>query len=106
VAESWVKAGKTFDQARVEAFEKAGLDDAADVAFSKYDEATGTVVEFKGPGGAKVGYDGPHASPGPHHDTQHISWQSAGKRGEGGAKRGNVPYDRPQHPSRPDRKDQ
>ena len=99
-------AGKTFDQARVEAFEKAGLDDAADVAFSKYDEATGTVVEFKGAGGAKVGYDGPHASPGPHHDTQHISWQSAGKRGEGGAKRGNVPYDGPQHPSRPDRKDQ
>jgi RHS repeat-associated protein len=96
----------SFDVARKAAFEKAGLTDPSKVQFSKVDPKTGTVVEFKGEGGAKVGYDGPHKSPGPHHDTQHISWQSAGKRGSGGAQRGNEPYSGPQHPSRPDRKDQ
>ncbi|TDR47593.1 RHS repeat-associated protein [Tahibacter aquaticus] len=100
------KAAPDFDTARRTAFENAGMTDASKVEFSKMDEATGTVVEFKGEGGAKVGYDGPHASPGPHHDTQHISWQSAGKRGDGGAKRGNEPYSGERHPSRPDRKDQ
>lgn len=34
----------------------------------------------------------------------HISWQSAGKRGGGGALRDNIPYGGPPHPSRPDRK--
>jgi hypothetical protein len=49
-------------------------------------------VELKEPGGAKVGYDGPHPeTPGAFHDTQHISWQSAGKWGSGGT-RGNIPY--------------
>jgi RHS repeat-associated protein len=99
-------AAPGFDAARKAAFEKAGMTDASKVEFSKMDPKTGTVVEFKGQGGAKVGYDGPHASPGPHHDTQHISWQSAGKRDSGGTKRGNEPYSGPQHPSRPDRKDQ
>ncbi len=103
---SAAKRGKNFDQARREGFENAGMIDPSKVQFSKVDKTTGTVVEFKGPGGAKVGYDGPHKSPGPHHDTQHISWQSAGKRGSGGAKRGNIPYDGPRHPSRPDRKNQ
>jgi hypothetical protein len=84
----------------------AGMTDPSKVQFSKVDPKTGTVVEFKGEGGAKVGYDGPHKSPGPNHDTQHISWQSAGKRDSGGTKRGNEPYSGPQHPSRPDRKDQ
>ncbi len=95
-----------FDSARKAAFDGAGMKDPSTVKFSKMDEKTGTVVEFKGEGGAKVGYDGPHASPGPNHDTQHISYQSAGKRGEGGAKRGNIPYSGDRHPSRPDRKDQ
>jgi hypothetical protein len=73
------------------------------VQITKYDPATGTAVEFKGPGGAKVGYDAPHpGTPGPHHNVPHISWQSAGKRGRGGA-RGNIPYSGPQHPSRPGR---
>ena len=81
------------------------MTDPSKVKITKYDDATGTAVEFKGPGGAKVGYDGPHASPGPHHDVQHISWQSAGKRSSGGAQRGNIPYDGPRHPSRPGRKD-
>lgn len=71
------KAGDSFDSARRGAFESAGMNDPSKVTFSKVDEKTGTVVEFKGEGGAKIGYDGPHASPGPHHDTQHISWQSA-----------------------------
>jgi RHS repeat-associated protein len=100
------KAGDGFDSARRGAFESAGMNDPSKVTFSKVDEKTGTVVEFKGEGGAKIGYDGPHASPGPHHDTQHISWQSSGKRGDGGAQRGNIPYSGERHPSRPDRKDQ
>lgn len=106
---SWRKAGDgtpDFDTARRQAFDNAGMNDPSAVEFSKMDPVTGTVVEFKGPGGAKIGYDGPHASPGPHHDTQHISWQSAGKRGDGGAKRGNIPYSGARHPSRPDRKEQ
>ena len=93
-----------FDTARKAAFEHAGMTDPAKVQFSKMGPKTGTVVEFKGEGGAKVGYDGPHDSPGPNHDTQHVSWQSAGKRGSGGAQRGNEPYSGPQHPSRSDRK--
>lgn len=92
--------GKTFDQARTEAFENAGMTNPEEVEFSKVDPETGTVVEFKGKGGAKVGYDGPHDSPGPYHDQQHISWQSAGRRRAGGATRDNIPYDGPQHPSR------
>ena len=65
--------GPGFDKAREEALEKAGLTDPSDVTFSKVDPETGTVVEFKGPGGAKVGYDGPHPnSPGPFHDQQYI----------------------------------
>jgi RHS repeat-associated protein len=100
------RADPDFDTTRRAAFEKAGMTDPDKVSFSKMDPKTGTVVEFKGEGGAKIGYDGPHQSPGPHHDKQHISWQSAGKRGGGGARRGNEPYSGPQHPSRPDRKDQ
>lgn len=44
--------------------------------------------------------------PGAHHDTQHISWQGAGKRKSGGRKRGNIPYSGSRHPSRPDKKEQ
>lgn len=77
------KAGDRLDSARRGAFESAGMNDPIKVAFSKVDEKTGKAVEFKGEGGAKIGYDGPHPSPGPHHDTQHLSWQSAGKRGDG-----------------------
>jgi hypothetical protein len=95
-----------FDTARREAFDKADMTDPSNVQFSKVDAETGTVVEFKGPDGAKIGYDGPHQSPGPNHDTQHISWQSAGKRNTGGGERGNIPYGGPQHPSRPPRKEQ
>ena len=100
--------GKDFDQAREEAFDNAGLTDPNDVEFSKVDPETGTVVEFKGSGdkkGAKVGYDGPHDSPGPHHDVQHISWQTSGKRKSGGTERGNTPYEGPWHPSRQKTKD-
>ncbi len=97
-------AAPDFDTARRAAFDKAGMTDPSRVVFSKVDPKTGTVVEFKGSGGAKVGYDGPHKSPGPHHDTQHISWQTGGKRSQGGRERGNEPYSGPQHPSRPDRK--
>jgi RHS repeat-associated protein len=88
-----------FDQARREAFERAGMADPANVSFKKVDPATGTVVEFAGPNGAKVAYDSPHAEEGFGHDMPHISWQSAGKRGRGGT-RGNIPYWGPQHPFR------
>jgi RHS repeat-associated protein len=93
-----------FDTARRDAFEHAQMTDPNDVEFSKYDPETGTVVEFKGPNGAKVGYDGPHSSPGPNHDTQHISAQEPGKRSQGEGLRRNFPYSGPQHPSRSDRK--
>lgn len=39
------------------------MTDASKVEFTKYDEVTGTVVEFEGTKGSKVGYDGPHSSP-------------------------------------------
>ena len=89
-----------FDQARRQAFKNAGMTDASKVEFTKYDEATGTVVEFGGAKGSKVGYDGPHSSPGLYHDRQHISWQSKGKRKDGEMKRGNIPYEGEQHPHR------
>ena len=99
------KAGsKNFDQAREEAFKKAGMD-KGDVEFSKIDEKTGTIVEFKGKKGAKVAYDGPHSSPGANHEVQHVGYQKSGKRKQGGTERGNIPYDGPQHPSRSNKKD-
>lgn len=98
------REGQNFDKARETAFKKSGMEDPSKVKFSKEDPETGTITEFKGEDGAKVGYDGPHESEGPYHDRQHISWQSAGKRGSGGAQRGNEPYAGPQHPSRPDEK--
>ena len=98
--DSLLEEGLTFDEARTLGFEKAGMTEANEVKFTKVDPETGTVVEFKGQGGAKVSYDGPHPEPGPSHDVPHIGWQSAGKRGAGGAVRGNIPYKGPQHPSR------
>jgi len=90
-----------FDEARREAFLKAGMNDPSQIKFSKVDPKTGTVVEFKGPDGAKVGYDAPHLeTPGAHHEVQHISWQGPGKRASGGTGRGNIPYEGPQHPFR------
>ncbi|MCW5964067.1 MAG: hypothetical protein KIT83_08510 [Bryobacterales bacterium] len=93
-------ASKTFDEARREGFEKAGMTDPSEVKFTKVDPKTGTIVEFKGPGGAKVAYDGPHATPGPGHSSPHVGYQSAGRRTQGGTERGNIPYTGPQHPSR------
>ncbi len=84
-----------FDEARERAFERAGMTNPDEVTFSRVDPKTGTVVEFKGPGGATVGYDSPHVTPGPGHDSQHISWKSAGRVTEG-----NITYDGPQHPFR------
>jgi hypothetical protein len=102
-AQNIKKKGKTFDEAREIAFKKAEMDDGI-VEFTKIDPKTGTVVEFKGKNGSKVAYDGPHESPGPHHDTQHIGWQTGGKRSSGGAERGNIPYVGPRHPSRSNKK--
>ena len=76
------------------------MTDPEKVEFSKIDPKTGTVVEFKGEKGAKVGYDAPHAGAGSHHDSQHISWQTGGKRSAGGRERGNIPYTGERHPSR------
>ncbi len=90
---------ENFDEAREMAFERAGMTNPDEITFSKVDPETGTVVEFKGPGGAKVGYDAPHTTPGPGHDSPHISWRSAGKETAG-----NITYDGPQHPSRSGRK--
>lgn len=90
----------TFDEARRRAFDKAGMTNPDDVSFAKYDPETGTVVEFHGPGGAKVDYDGPHETPGPFHDSQHVGWQTGGKRRSGGTERGNIPYSGPRGPVR------
>ena len=94
-----------FDTARRIAFDKAfgtgRWEESSEIVATQWDAATGTAVEFRRLSDrAKVGYDGPHlATPGPFHETQHISWQSGGKRGRGG-QRGNIPYSGPQHPSR------
>lgn len=95
---------RDFDEARRLSFKKAGLTNPDEIEFTQVDEKTGTVTQFTGPGNAKVGYDGPHASPGLHHDKQHISWQAGGKKALGGRERGNIPYTGPRHPSRPSRK--
>ena len=95
-----------FDTARTQAFKNAGMTNPDNVTFSKYDPVTGTVVEFKGEGGAKVAYDAPHADmdPANGHDKPHVGWQTAGKRGKCGcAERGNITYSGPQHPHRPDK---
>jgi RHS repeat-associated protein len=95
----------SFDQARERAFRYAGMEDPANVRFGKED-ATGTIVEFKGPNGAKVVYDGPHADmdPAKGHDKPHVGWQSGGKQPLGGA-RGNITYDGPAGPARSDVKE-
>ncbi|MBA1209347.1 polymorphic toxin type 47 domain-containing protein [Pseudomonas fulva] len=89
------------------AFTNAGMDDPAKISFSKVDPETGTIVEFKGPGGSKVAYDAPHADMDPKngHDKPHVGWQTAGKRNKCGCgDRGNITYSGPQHPHRPDQK--
>jgi len=96
-----------FDTARRMAFTNAGMDDPAKISFSKVDPETGTIVEFKGPGGSKVAYDAPHADMDPKngHDKPHVGWQTAGKRNKCGCgDRGNITYSGPQHPHRPDQK--
>ncbi|GAU04771.1 polymorphic toxin type 47 domain-containing protein, partial [Burkholderia stabilis] len=100
-----VSNAPNFDTARRQAFELAGMTNPENVTFSKMDPVTGTVVEFKGVGGAKVAYDAPHADmdSAQGHDKPHVGWQTAGKRGCG-CKRGNVTYEGPQHPHRPDQK--
>jgi len=90
----------SFDEARRLAFEYAGMMDPSQVKFTKVDPVTGTVVEFKGPGGAKVAYDSPHISEGAGHEMPHVGWQTGGKRSQGGTARGNITYDGPQHPYR------
>jgi RHS repeat-associated protein len=97
-----VQQAKNFDEAREKAFENAGMTDPTHVTFSKTDPKTGTATEFKGSNGAKVGYDAPHADASAElgHDKPHVSWQTAGKRSQGGAGRGNITYEGPQHPSR------
>lgn len=61
-------------------------------------------MEFVGPGGKHVAYDAPHPTPGPGHDKPHVGWAS-GKKSNPDARRGNITYDGPQHPSRAEPKD-
>ncbi|WP_256583421.1 polymorphic toxin type 47 domain-containing protein [Pseudomonas sp. Irchel 3F3] len=96
-----------FDTARRMAFKNAGMDDPDKISFTKNDPETGTIVEFKGPGGGKVAYDAPHADMDAKsgHDKPHIGWQTAGKRNKCGCgDRGNITYSGPQHPHRSDQK--
>ena len=62
------------DAAREAAFDSAGMTNPENIRFSKYDDKTGTVVEFKGDGGAKVGYDGPHAKEGLNNGLGHADF--------------------------------
>lgn len=75
------------------------------VSFSKMDPVTGTVVEFKRVGGAKVAYDAPHADmdSAQGHGKPHVGWQSAGKTGLRMQARQYHLGGR-QHPHRPDQK--
>jgi RHS repeat-associated protein len=96
-----------FDTARRQGFKNAGMDEPEKILFSKVDMTTGTVVEFKGPGGSKVAYDAPHADMDSKsgHDKPHVGWQTAGKRSKCGCgDRGNITYAGPQHPHRSDEK--
>ncbi len=92
----------SFDKARKKAFEDADMTDPSKVGFKKADPETGTVTEFEGPKGAKVGYDKPHTTPGPGHDKPHVSWTNGGKKKDDGHRRGNYTHDDPEQPSRPD----
>ena len=77
------------------------MTDPSKVQFTHVDPKTGTVVGFKGEGGAKVVYDGPHPeTPGPFHEAPHVGYQTPGKVKDGARVRENIPYDGPQHPSR------
>lgn len=90
-----------FDEARVKAFEKAGLTDPNKIEFGEEDvNGTGTVVEFRGEKGAKVIYDAPHPDKDSEHghDKPHVGIQTAGKKSQGGRERVNITYEGPQHP--------
>jgi RHS repeat-associated protein len=96
-----------FDSARKKAFDIAsGNDPNVEFTPTKWDEKTGTAVEFKGSNGSKVAYDSPHADMDVlnGHDKPHIGVQSSGKRKVGGTTRYNLTYDGPQHPHRPNKK--
>ena len=97
-----VKDFKNFDEARRSAVKDSGLTNPADVTFSKADPKTGTITEFIGPKGQKLGYNAPHKSPGPGHSKPHVSFTSGGKRSRGTNRRGNYTYEGPTHPSRPE----
>lgn len=102
-----VQHADSFDDARTQAMENSGLNQADSVEFTKVDPKTGTVVEFKGSNGSKMNYDSPHKdmAPSAGHDKPHVGWQTGGKRRSGGAGRGNVTHNDSSHPTRPDVKE-
>lgn len=88
----WRGSERGLDEALEEAFRQTGVPRAAFVVAEWAQSATGTAVpvEWRGPDGAEVNIDGPHARYGP--DAPHVGWQRPGKRKRGGA-RGHILLD-------------
>lgn len=95
----WRRTGKTVNDALSDAFSRTGLPrnefNVTNWGKDKYGKSF--PVEWLHNSGAKVNIDLPHVKNGP--DAPHVGWQTGGKRGSGGAKRGHtildgVPYNR------------
>ena len=95
--EDWRGQGKTTREAIDHGFEKTGVDrDEFTVTRWGVDKnGKSFPVEWRvesGPNkGAEVNVDNSHLHNGP--DAPHVGWQTAGKRGSGGAKRGHILLD-------------
>jgi len=100
----------TFDQARVEAFDNAGIkptndvgggqmDTAIDFGKAIHDPKTGTYVEFTGENGGKVAYDSAHppSKAHPNGDPQHVHYVAPKKSGG----KGKIHHSDASHPGRP-----
>jgi hypothetical protein len=95
----WQGTGKTLEEALELAFQKTGVP-KVNFKITKYGKdrlGKSHAVEYQSPDGAEVSIDFPHEKEGP--DVAHVGWQTPGKRGKGGAKRGHillddVPYNR------------
>lgn len=97
----WRGTQRTFSEALDEAFRRTGIPKSAFSSTGKYGKdkhGKEYEVEWRTNNGAEVNIDWPDSNEeGPKHP--HIGWQTPGKRGSGGAKRGHilldeVPYSR------------
>jgi RHS repeat-associated protein len=96
----WRGTGKTVSDALDNAFSNTGVakGDFTVTKWGKDKWGKSHPVEWRSKCGAEVNVDWPHDMHGP--DAPHVGWQTGGKRGSGGAKRGHilideVPFNRP-----------